>query len=69
MSTNRKRWPKEADNYRLLTLEAADQILATADEADREVKRNPMLARMQIAEIRTQAALIRSWMIEAKIGK
>ncbi len=63
-----QRWPRNAEAQRRTTLEEASDALSLLGEARRELRRNPLLAELQIADAQQRLERIRRLLIEARVG-
>ena len=64
----RQRWPPGSEAMRLRTIEEATNAAELLSEARRELRRNPLLAEVMIADAQTSLEVIRRLMTEAKQG-
>lgn len=64
-----RRWPKNAEAARTDTLDASRETTHLLARARQEIKRNPLLAEMMIADAITQQERIQRLMVEAKVGR
>lgn len=66
--TVRQRWPPGVEAIRTRTIEEAENAGLLLSEARRELRRNPLLAELQIADAKAHLETIRRLMTEAKQG-
>ncbi len=64
----RQRWPYGAEAHRKLTIDHAEAALQLLDEARSELRRNPLLAELKMADAMRALESIRRVMIEARNG-
>lgn len=68
MAQPQKRWPKNAEASRRMTIEAARDARTLLDRARREAQDNPQLTKAIIADVQAVLSDIQRWMTEAKVG-
>jgi hypothetical protein len=61
-------WPRNAEAMRRQSAEAAGDIRELAHAARDEVRDNPMLAEVMLADMAALASDIQRWLTEARIG-
>ena len=63
-----QRWPRNADAQRKATIDDASAALELLGAARRDLRRNPLLAELQIADAQQILERIMRQMVEAKVG-
>jgi hypothetical protein len=64
----RQRWPPGSEAIRIKTIEYATDARELLGEARKEMRRNPLLAEVMIADAITCLEAIHRFMVEAKQG-
>ena len=67
--SEQRRWPKNAETARTETIEAAREAQRLAGEARGEMKRNPLLAEVKLADVAMLLERIQRLMTQAKQGQ
>jgi hypothetical protein len=66
--TQPQRWPRGAEATRRRAIEEATDAGDLLDEARRELRRNPLLAELQISDAQQRIERIRRLLAEARLG-